>query len=79
MYVNRDVLEAIATTETIPSRTVIVMETYSANRNSEGGLMPIQLNNIFIREKRTSWNIEPNSGEWQSAWYSASGALVSHQ
>ncbi|PSB13946.1 hypothetical protein C7B61_09990 [filamentous cyanobacterium CCP1] len=83
MYVNRDGLEAIATTETIPSGTAIVMETYSANQNGEGRLTSTHLNNIFIREKRTDWNTDPDRdpdrGEWQSAWYSPSGTLVSTQ
>ncbi|MBW4554770.1 MAG: cytochrome P460 family protein [Trichormus sp. ATA11-4-KO1] len=77
MYVNHDSLDVVATSEVVPSNTVIVMETYSANQSDQGNLTPTQLNNIFIREKRNGWNIDPHSGEWQSAWYSPSGSLVS--
>lgn len=77
MYINRESLRAIAVSQTVPSGSVIVMETHSAHLGDGGHLVPIQLNNLFIREKQTGWNIDLNSGEWQSAWYSPSGSLVS--
>lgn len=77
MYVNRESLAAIASNQPAPSGTVIVMETHSADLGNEGRLVPNQLSNVFIREKRSDWNVDPNSGEWQSAWYSSSVSLVS--
>jgi Cytochrome P460 len=77
MYIDRPSLESVRTTQTVPSGAVIVMETYSASRGSGDRLVPTQLNNVFVREKRQGWNIA-NSGEWQSAWYSPSGSLVSN-
>jgi Cytochrome P460 len=78
MYINRESLEAIAKSRTAPSGSVIVMETHSARLGNGGHLVPTQLNNVFIREKQTGWKVDPNSGEWQSAWYSPSGTLVSN-
>jgi hypothetical protein len=77
MYINRESLGAIADRETIPSGAMIVMETHSAHLGDGRHLVPTQLNNVFIRKKQTGWNVNPNSGEWQSAWYSPSGSLVS--
>ncbi|MFG6096242.1 cytochrome P460 family protein [Leptothoe sp. ISB3NOV94-8A] len=77
MYVNRPSLEALETSETVSSGTVIVMETHSARQGSNGHLTPTQLNNVFIRKKRSGWQVNADSGEWQSAWYSPSGRLVS--
>lgn len=77
MYVNPSSLDALKTSETAPSGTVIVMETYSARRDEGDRLMPTRLNNVFIREKRSGWQVNADSGEWQSAWYSPSGTLVS--
>ncbi|MEO1144864.1 MAG: cytochrome P460 family protein [Cyanobacteria bacterium J06638_22] len=77
MFVNQESLEAIATSQIVPSGTVIVMETHSAQKGDGGQLVPSQLNNVFIREKRTGWSVHPDSGEWQSAWYSPSGSRVS--
>lgn len=77
MYVNREVIDEIATTKTAPSGTVIAMETHSARIGSDGRLMPYQLNNVFVREKKTGWRVSNDSGEWQSAWYGSSGNLVS--
>lgn len=77
VYVNRSPLEALATSETVPSGTVIVMETHSAQRSSDNRLTPTRLNNVFIREKRSGWRVNADSGEWRSAWYSPSGRLVS--
>lgn len=77
MYVNPMVLDRLQTTETVPSGTVLVMETHSAQQGSDGQLAPTRLNNVFIREKRDGWQINENSGEWQSAWYSPQGRLVS--
>lgn len=77
MYVNQESLSAIATSQTAPSGTVIVMETYAARSDHRGQLIPTRLNNVFIREKRSGWSVDVNSGEWQSAWYSPSGSLVS--
>jgi Cytochrome P460 len=76
LYINREGLQAIATSQTVSSGTVIAMETFAARPSKEGQLIPTQLSSVFVREKRRSWNI-PDSGEWQSAWYSPSGALVS--
>ncbi|MBW4662349.1 MAG: cytochrome P460 family protein [Drouetiella hepatica Uher 2000/2452] len=79
MYIDRPSLESLKASEAVPSGTVIVMETHSARRGDGDRLVPTQLNNLFVREKRQGWNIS-NSGEWQSAWYSPSGSLVSdHQ
>lgn len=77
MFVNRESLSAIATSQTAPSGTVIVMETHAARSDNGGQLIPTQLSNVFIREKRNGWSVDVNSGKWQSAWYSPSGALVS--
>jgi Cytochrome P460 len=77
MYINRESLGAIAVSETIPSDTVIVMETHAAHLGDGGRLVPTQLNNVFIRKKQTGWKVDPDSGEWQSAWYRPSGSLVS--
>lgn len=77
MYIDRPSLESLKTSETVPSGAVIVMETYSAKKGSGDRLMPNQLNNLFIREKRQGWQVA-NSGEWQSAWYGSSGSLVSN-
>jgi Cytochrome P460 len=77
MYINRESLGAIAASQTVPSGTMIVMETHSAHLGNDGRLVSIQLNNVFIRKKQTGWRVDPNSGEWQSAWYSPSGSLVS--
>jgi Cytochrome P460 len=76
MYIDRPSLESLKTSETVPSGAVIVMETHSARRGDGDRLIPTQLNNVFVREKRQGWNVV-DSGEWQSAWYSASGSLVS--
>ncbi|MEO1403328.1 MAG: cytochrome P460 family protein [Cyanobacteria bacterium J06635_1] len=78
MYVNRPALDTLKTSETVPSGTVIVMETHSARQGSHGRLTPTRLNNVFIREKRSGWQVNADSGEWQSAWYSPSGDLVSN-
>ncbi|MEO0828205.1 MAG: cytochrome P460 family protein [Cyanobacteria bacterium J06635_15] len=78
MYVNRSALDTLKTSNTIPSGTVIVMETHSARRGSNGHLTPTRLNNVFIREKRDGWQVNADSGEWRSAWYSPSGSLVSN-
>ena len=78
MYVNQTVLETLRTSGTVPSSTVVVMETHSAERDNDGCLIPIRLNNIFIREKRDGWRVNEESGEWRSAWYSAVGSLVSN-
>ncbi|EKV00429.1 hypothetical protein Lepto7375DRAFT_2543 [Leptolyngbya sp. PCC 7375] len=77
MYVNRPSLEALEANETIPNGTVIVMETRSARQDTDERLTPTRLNNVFIREKRSGWQVNADSGEWQSAWYSPSGRLVS--
>ncbi|MEO0853454.1 MAG: cytochrome P460 family protein, partial [Cyanobacteria bacterium J06648_11] len=77
MYVNPAALDALETRDVLPSGTTIAMETYSATRGEGDRLIPTSLNNVFVREKREGWSIEPNSGEWQSAWYSPSGQLVS--
>ncbi len=77
MYINRESLGAIAASQTIPSGSVIVMETHAAELGTGGNLVPTQLNNIFLREKQDGWSIDPDSGKWQSAWYSPSGTLVS--
>ena len=79
MYVSPTALETLraSDTRTIPSGTVLVMETHSARLSSDGHLTPTRLNNIFIREKRDGWRGNDNSGEWRSAWYSPDGALVS--
>ncbi|NJK50939.1 cytochrome P460 family protein [Candidatus Gracilibacteria bacterium] len=77
MYVNREVVNTIKTRKIVPSTTVIAMETHSARIGSNGHLMPNQLNNVFVREKQTGWRVSNDSGEWQSAWYSPSGNLVS--
>jgi Cytochrome P460 len=76
MYIDRPSLESLKTSETVPSGAVIVMETHSARRGEGDRLVPTQLNNLFVREKRQGWNVT-DSGEWQSAWYSSSGSLVS--
>ncbi|NJL22701.1 MAG: cytochrome P460 family protein, partial [Leptolyngbyaceae cyanobacterium SM1_3_5] len=76
MYIDRPSLDGVRSTQTVPSGAVIVMETHSARREGGDRLVPTQLNNIFVREKRQGWNVE-NSGQWQSAWYSPSGSLVS--
>jgi hypothetical protein len=77
MYINRESLGAIAASQTVPSGTMIVMETHSARLENGEHLVSTQLNNVFIRQKQTGWKVDPNSGEWQSAWYSPSGSLVS--
>lgn len=77
MFVNPESLDTIKSSEIIPSGTVIVMETHSAQEGDGGQLVPRRLNNVFIREKRTGWSVHPDSGEWQSAWYSSSGSRVS--
>lgn len=77
MYVNPEVIDAIATTGTVPSDTIITMETHSAKIGGDGRLIPNQLNNVFVRKKKTGWRVSNDSGEWQSAWYSPSGNLVS--
>ena len=77
MYVNPSALDALTTSDTVPSSTVIVMETHSARQGSDGRLVPTRLNNVFIREKRSGWRVNADSGEWKSAWYSPSGNLVS--
>jgi hypothetical protein len=76
MYIDRPSLESLKASQVVPSGAVIVMETHSATRGSGDRLIPTQLNNLFIREKRQGWNVA-DSGEWQSAWYSLSGSLVS--
>lgn len=76
MFIDRPSLESVRATQTVPSGAVIVMETHSARRDSSDRLVPTQLSNVFVREKRQGWNIA-NSGEWQSVWYSPSGSLVS--
>ena len=77
MYINRESLGAIAASQKVPSGAVIVMETHAADLEAGGNLVTTQLSNIFIREKQHGWSIAPDSGEWQSAWYSPSGTLVS--
>jgi hypothetical protein len=77
MYINQESLEAIAANQSVPSGAVIVMETHSAHLEESGHLVPTQINNVFIRQKQTGWNVDPDSGKWQSAWYSPSGSLVS--
>ncbi|ESA33368.1 hypothetical protein N836_22025 [Leptolyngbya sp. Heron Island J] len=77
MYVNRPSLEALATSKTVPSGTVIVMETHSAQQGNNKHLTPTGLNNVFIREKRSGWRVNADSGEWRSAWFSPAGRLVS--
>ena len=79
MYVNRPAFNSLKTSETVPSGTVLVMETHSARQDSGGRWMPTRLNNVFIREKRSGWRVNANSGEWRSAWYSPSGKLVSNR
>lgn len=79
MYVNPTALESLQADETVPSGTVIVMETHSAQQSSDGQLRPTRLNNVFIREKRTGWSVNEDSGEWRSAWYSPQGAMVSNR
>ncbi|GAB4466710.1 MAG: hypothetical protein OHK0037_22660 [Elainellaceae cyanobacterium] len=76
MYIDRPSLDKVRVSQTVPRGTLIVMETHSARKGSGDRLIPTQLNNVFVREKRQGWNVT-NSGEWQSAWYSPSGALVS--
>ena len=70
-------LAALQTSNTPPSDTVLVMETHSAQPDSDGRLTPTHLNNVFVREKRDGWRVNDNSGNWRSAWYSPQGALVS--
>ncbi|MEO1134858.1 MAG: cytochrome P460 family protein [Cyanobacteria bacterium J06639_1] len=77
MYVNPAALDALETRDVPPSGTTIAMETYSATRGEGDRLIPTSLNNVFVREKREGWSVAPDSGEWQSAWYSPSGRLVS--
>lgn len=80
MYANPAAAEALRTSDTVPSGTVLVMETYSARTSGNGNLEPTRLNDIFIREKRNRWQASQageNSGAWRSAWYSPEGALVS--
>ena len=77
MYVNPSALDALQNSDTVPSGTVIVMETHSARQEGGDRLTPTRLNNVFIREKRSGWRVNENSGEWRSAWYSPSGELVS--
>lgn len=74
MYINRESLGTVQSSQSIPSSTVIVMETHSAYVGEGEGLVPTGLNNVFIRAKQSGWNVEPDSGEWQSAWYSPSGS-----
>jgi len=76
IYIDRPSLESLKTSETVPSGAVIVMETHSARRGEGDRLVPTQLNNLFVREKRQGWDVT-DSGEWQSAWYRSSGSLVS--
>lgn len=76
MYIDRPSLENLKASDMVPSGAVIVMETHSARRGDGDRLVPTQLNNLFVREKRQGWNVA-DSGEWQSAWYSSSGSLVS--
>ncbi len=78
MYVNRAAFETLKQSETVPSGTVVVMETHSARRDANNRLTSVQLNNVFIREKRSGWQVDSDSGEWQSAWYSPTGRLVSN-
>ncbi len=76
MYVDRKSLSAIATTQKVPDNTTIVMETHSA-RFQSGRLVPVQLSNVFIREKQPGSNADADNGRWLSGWYSPSGSLVS--
>jgi disulfide bond formation protein DsbB len=76
MYIDRPSLESLRTNDTVPSGAVIVMETRSAERDGDR-LVPTRLNNLFVREKRQGWQVL-GSGEWQSAWYSPDGDLVSN-
>ncbi|MBW4662131.1 MAG: cytochrome P460 family protein [Drouetiella hepatica Uher 2000/2452] len=76
MYIDRPSLERLKASEAVSNGAVIVMETYSVRRGDGNRLVPTQLNNLFVREKRQGWNIS-NSGGWQSTWYSPSGSLVS--
>lgn len=76
MYVNLSTVEAMKTSDTVPSGTALVMETY-ATQSGRDDRPPTQLNNVFVREKRDDWRVNDNSGEWRSAWYSPEGSLVS--
>ncbi|NEQ45990.1 MAG: cytochrome P460 family protein [Leptolyngbya sp. SIOISBB] len=78
MFVNPEALAALRTNNTPPSGTVLMMETHSAQPDSDGRLRPTQLNNVFVREKRDGWQVNENSGDWRSAWYSPQGSLVSN-
>ncbi|MBE7379808.1 MAG: cytochrome P460 family protein [Leptolyngbya sp. SIO1E4] len=77
MYVNSAALDALQTSDIVPSGTVLVMETHAAQQSNDGRLTPTRLNNVFIREKRDGWRVNEDSGEWRSAWYSPEGSLVS--
>lgn len=77
IYVNPAAVDSLRKGEQVPSETVLLMETYSAQRDSDGLLQPTQLNNVFIREKRAEWQVNENSGEWKSAWFSPEGRLLS--
>ncbi|MEM6255986.1 MAG: cytochrome P460 family protein [Cyanobacteria bacterium P01_D01_bin.156] len=77
MYANATAIEGLQTSETVPNGTVLVMETYSAQLGTDGRLIPAQLNNVFVREKRDGWQVNEDSGQWRSAWYSPTGRLVS--
>ncbi|MGF1524017.1 MAG: cytochrome P460 family protein [Leptolyngbyaceae cyanobacterium] len=79
MYVNPTALEALQTSDTVPSGTVLVMETHSAEEGRDGHLTPTRFNNVFVREKRAGWRVNEDSGEWRSAWYGPEGSLVSNR
>ncbi|MEL6385684.1 MAG: cytochrome P460 family protein [Cyanobacteria bacterium J06626_18] len=78
MFVNPEALSALQSSDMPSSGTVLVMETHSAQPGSDGRLTPTRLNNVFVREKRDDWQVNEDSGDWRSAWYSPSGDLVSN-
>lgn len=77
MYVSPITLDALQAGEPAPSGTVIVMETHAARQSQHGRLQPTRINNVFIREKRSGWQVNARSSDWKSAWYSPDGRLVS--
>lgn len=77
MYVNLSTVEAMQMSGTVPSGTVLVMETFATQSGRDNRFTPTQLTNVFVCEKRDGWRVNDNSGEWRSAWYSPEGSLVS--
>ncbi|MEO1685979.1 MAG: cytochrome P460 family protein [Cyanobacteria bacterium J06631_12] len=48
MYVNPIALEALQTSDIVPSETVLVMETHSASQSENGQLTPSRINSTFV-------------------------------